>query len=153
MENVVILDASVAIKAILPNPLLPHCQALIQTFARVRPVAPALWGHETTSAISKAVHFGQLTADEGRQALGTLALLDVHLLTPEAEQNLAAFEWTLRLKRGAAYDCYCLALAETLNCDFWTADNRLFNALRRENLPWLCWIGDMPLDEANSIND
>jgi hypothetical protein len=43
MENVVILDASVAIKAILPNPLLPHCQALTQTFARVQPVDPALW--------------------------------------------------------------------------------------------------------------
>ena len=144
MENVVILDASVAIKAILPNPLLLHCQALTQTFAHVQPVAPALWGYETTSAIAKAVHFGQLTADEGRRALETLTLLDVRLLIPDTGQNQAAFEWTLRLKRAAAYDSYYLTLAETLNCDFWTADSRLFNALKQENLPWLRWIEDMP---------
>lgn len=144
MENVVILDASVAIKAILPNSLLPHCQALTQTFARVQPVAPALWGYETTSAIAKAVHFGQLTPDEGRQTLEALALLDVRLLVPDAGQNQSAFEWTLRLKRAAAYDSFYLALAETLNCEFWTADSRLFNALKQENLPWLRWIEDMP---------
>ena len=144
MENVVILDASVAIKAILPNPLLKHCQALTQTFALVQPVAPALWGYETTSAIAKAVHFGQLIPDEGRQALEMLALLDVRLLVPDAGQNQSAFEWTLRLKRAAAYDSFYLALAETLNCDFWTADSRLFNALKQENLPWLRWIEDMP---------
>lgn len=144
MEKVVILDASVAIKAILPNPLLLHCQALTQTFTRVQPVAPALWGYETTSAIAKAVHFGQLTADEGRRALETLTLLDVRLIIPDTGQNQAAFEWTLRLKRAAAYDSYYLTLAETLNCDFWTADSRLFNALKQENLPWLRWIEDMP---------
>jgi len=68
-EGIVIIDASVAIKAILLNPLQGHCMALVQTFIDVQPFAPALWIYETTSAISKAVHFEQLTESEGRQAL------------------------------------------------------------------------------------
>lgn len=148
MENIIVLDASVALKAVLPNPLLAHCQALVQTFARLQPVAPALWGYEITSAIAKAVHFEQLTLDEGRQALEALALLNVRLIPPDAEQNLAAFEWTLRLKRAAAYDSCYLALAETLNCEFWTADSRLFNALKDEGIGWLRWIEDIPPVDA-----
>ena len=51
-DSFIVLDASVAVKAILPNSLQAHCMALIQTFAEVQPAAPALWAHETTSAIT-----------------------------------------------------------------------------------------------------
>jgi len=144
MEKLLVLDASVAIKAILPNPLQGHCRALVETFAEVQPVSPALWGHETTSAISKTVHFGQITEAEGRLALEQLAALNVQLFTPNLEQNQAAFDWTIQLKRAAAYDSYYLALAQSLNCDFWTADSRLFNALKDERFKWLHWIEEIP---------
>jgi predicted nucleic acid-binding protein len=144
MEKMLVLDASVAIKAILPNPLQGHCRALVETFAEVQPVSPALWGHETTSAISKTVHFGQITEAEGRLALEQLAALNVQLFTPNLEQNQAAFDWTIRLKRAAAYDSYYLALAQSLDCDFWTADSRLFNALKDERFQWLHWIEEIP---------
>lgn len=55
MPKQVVVDASIAIKAILPNPLQAHCRALIATFVEVQPIAPALWAHETTSAIAKTV--------------------------------------------------------------------------------------------------
>jgi predicted nucleic acid-binding protein len=66
VEKLLVLDASVAIKAILPNPLQGNCRALVETFAEIQPVSPALWAYETTSAISKTVHFGQITEAEGR---------------------------------------------------------------------------------------
>ena len=144
MEKLLVLDASVAIKAILPNPLQGHCRALVETFAEVQPISPALWGHETTSAISKTVHFGQITEAEGRIALEQLAALNVQLFTPNLEHNQAAFDWTIRLKRAAAYDSYYLALAQSLECDFWTADSRLFNALKDERIKWLHWIEEIP---------
>jgi predicted nucleic acid-binding protein len=31
-------------------------------------------------------------------------------------------------------------VAERLNCDFWTADERLFNAVQ-ESLNWVKWVG------------
>lgn len=144
MEKRLVLDASVAIKAILPNPLQGHCQALVKTFAEIQPLSPALWVHETTSTISKAFHFGQITEAEGRQALELLAGLGVQLITPNLEQNQAAFDWTIRLKRAAATDSYYFALAQSLDCAFWTADSRLFNALKFERLKWLHRIEEIP---------
>jgi predicted nucleic acid-binding protein len=38
------------------------------------------------------------------------------------------------LNRAAAYDSFCLALAEAMQCELWTADRRLVNAV---NLPWV----------------
>lgn len=139
----VVIDASVAVKAVLPNPLQAHCLSLIQTFVQKQPVAPALWAHETTSAIAKAVHFGDITEKEARQVLEKLDTLGVRLFVADAEQNRAAFDWTLRLKRASAYDSYYLVLAQTLECDFWTADKRLFNALQSVPLTWLHWIEEL----------
>jgi predicted nucleic acid-binding protein len=141
--SLIVMDANVAVKAVLPNPLQGHCLALVQTFANVQPVAPALWAHETTSAIAKAVHFGEITENEGRQALEKLNALDVRLFVADADQNRAAFDWTLRLQRASAYDSYYLALAQILECDFWTADGRLFNALKDYRLGWLHWIEEL----------
>ena len=45
-----------------------------------------------------------------------------------------AYDWTLRLRRAAAYDSFYLALAETLGVDLWTTDRRLRTAV---DLPWV----------------
>jgi predicted nucleic acid-binding protein len=76
--------------------------------------------------------------------LEQLATLGVQLVTPDLEHNQAAFDWTIRLKRAAAYDSYYLALAQSLDCPLWTADSRLFNALKDERLEWLHWIEEIP---------
>ena len=142
-SKIAVIDASIAIKAIMPNPLQGHCRALVQTFADVQPVAPALWVYETTSAISKAVHFEQLTENEGRRALEQVDALGVQLFVSDLEQNRIAFGWTLELRRGSAYDSFYLVLAQSLDCDFWTADKKLFNALTDTQLNWLHWIEEL----------
>ena len=141
--SLVVIDASVAVKAVLPNSLQMHCLALVQTFVDVQPAAPALWAHETTSAIAKAVHFGEITEKEAHQMLEKLEALGVHLFVADAEQNRAAFAWTIRLKRASAYDSYYLVLAKVLECDFWTADKRLFNTLQEARLGWVHWIEEL----------
>lgn len=139
-SDLVVIDASVAVKAVLPNSLQANCLTLVQTFDQMQPVAPALWAHETTSVIAKAVHFKEITESEAHQALEKLDALGVRLFVADAEQNRAAFEWTLRLKRASAYDSYYIVLAQALDCDFWTADMRLFNALKEARLNWVHWI-------------
>jgi predicted nucleic acid-binding protein len=141
--GLVVIDASTAVKAVLPNPLQAHCLMLVETFVESQPAAPALWAHETTSAIAKAVHFGEINEQEARQALEKLDSLGVLLFVADAEQNLAAFEWTLRLKRASAYDSYYIVLAQALECEFWTADKHLFNALQDAKLGWVHWIEEM----------
>jgi predicted nucleic acid-binding protein len=144
-NDFVVIDASASVKAILPNSLQPHCLALVQTFANTQPAAPALWAHETTSAIAKAFHFEEITEKEARQALEKLEALEVRLFVADAEQNRAAFDWTLQLKRASAYDSYYLVVAQMLKCDFWTADRRLFNALQGASVTWVHWIEEMAL--------
>ncbi|MER3458171.1 MAG: hypothetical protein C4309_05650 [Chloroflexota bacterium] len=79
--------------------------------------APALWLYEITSALSKAVHFGDLTPDEGRRVLALVQKLDVQLRPPDDVQADLAFDWTMRLHWGTAYDSFYLALAEMLECE------------------------------------
>jgi len=143
INSLVVIDASVAVKAVLPNPLQTYCLELVQTFIEVQPAAPALWAYETTSAIAKSVHFGAITEGEALQALEELDALGVRLFVPDADQNLAAFHWTIQLKRASVYDSYYLVLAQTLECGFWTADKRLFNALQDSRPSWVHWIEEM----------
>jgi predicted nucleic acid-binding protein len=142
-DDITVIDASVAVKAVLPNHLQGSCRTLVLTFSEVQPAAPALWANETTSAIAKAVHFGEITEKEGRQALEQINLLNVYLFAPDVDQNRAAFDWALRLKRGSTYDSYYLVLALALECGLWTADRRLFNSLKDSRLSWLHWIEEL----------
>jgi predicted nucleic acid-binding protein len=52
-----------------------------------------------------------------------------------------ALELAVRFNRPAAYAAHYLALAEHLGCPFWTADERLYNAVRPD-LPYIQWLGD-----------
>lgn len=55
------------------------------------------------------------------------------------------FPLALRLaqefNRPRAYDTAYLALAELRRCEFWTADERLYNSVR-DRLDWVHWVGD-----------
>jgi predicted nucleic acid-binding protein len=100
--------------------------------------APTLWVYETTTALCKAVFFGLLTVDEAEDSLSLLQDLDIELVPPDAVQCRHAFAWTRRLNRAAAYDSFYLAVAESIGCELWTADQHLYNAV---NLPWVHLAG------------
>ena len=136
----VVIDASIAIKAVLPNPLQTQCQDLLVHLSSDQLLAPGSWIYETTSALSKAVFLGDITAEEGRMALSQINALGIQIAPMDTGQSFQAFEWTLRLKRAAAYDSFYLALAESLSCALWTADRRLKNAV---SLPWVRWVEEI----------
>jgi predicted nucleic acid-binding protein len=135
----VVIDASIAIKAILPNALQAQCQDLLAHLSASVVFVPGLWTYETTSALAKAVFFGDINAETGRRALSQILALGVQVAPMDGRQATEAFEWTIRLKRAAAYDSFYLSLAESLGCDLWTADRRLRNAV---SLPWVRWVED-----------
>lgn len=130
MNKYLVIDASFAFRLLLPGPLQKHCRTLVTQWQTegYELCAPTLWLYEITSALCKGVHFGLITRDEGQRALTLAYELGVHLFPPDTAQTTAAFDWTLHLKRAAAYDSFYLALAKTLRSDLWTADKHLFNA-------------------------
>lgn len=142
-KPVAVIDANLAVKTVIPNAVRAQCCAALDKLIRegYALVAPTLWSYEITSTVCKAIHFAYLTEEEGWRALNQLAALGVTLRPPDAIDNHNAVQWTLRLKRAAAYDSYYLALAERLNCELWTADQRLVNVAAQT---WVRGVGDTP---------
>ena len=136
-----VIDASFTFKTVVPNPLQERHRSVIRTLMGdgSQLVAPTLWTYETTSALTKAVYFEQLTLGDAQQALRDAAALGVRLVPPDDSRTLRALDWTVRLRRVAAYDSFYLALAEATECDLWTGDRRLRNAV---NLPWIRMVDD-----------
>ncbi len=141
-ERITVVDASIVLKAILPNPEIDRCQSALAQLNDQELVVPALWVYEVTSTLAKAVHFHQLSEEESKSVLHQAFTLDVKIIPPDEVQSSLALDWTLRLKRASAYDSFYLAIAEALEADFWTADQRLFNALKDLKLDWLHWTGE-----------
>jgi predicted nucleic acid-binding protein len=139
MTRSLVIDASFAFRLILPSPRQTHFRALMTQWKQdgYGMCAPMLWVYEITSALCKAVHFGQLRPDEGTRALVLAQGLDVQLIPPDDTQARLAFDWTMRLNRATAYDSFYLALTETLGCELWTTDKHLCNAVDR---PWVHWV-------------
>jgi predicted nucleic acid-binding protein len=136
MPKPLVVDASLAIRLILPDPRRSALVARMERWLQdgYELAAPDLWLYEMTTALCKAAFFGLVTAEEAENSLPLVSDLPIQLVAADAEQARLAFAWTRRLNRTAAYDSFYLALAESLGCQLWTADRRLHNAA---SLPWV----------------
>ena len=136
MPKSLVIDASLAMRLILPDRRRAALRARMERWLQegYELVAPDLWLYEMTSALCKAAFLGLITAEEAEDCLPLVSALAIELVAADAEQARLAFVWTQRLNRAAAYDSFYLALAESLNCELWTADRRLHNAV---GLPWV----------------
>ena len=145
MPSLVCADASILIKLITAESDSDRADTLWQQWQdqSVEVVAPALLPFELTSVLRNKVHRGLLTADEGEKAFDLMERLPVSIRAPFGLHR-RAWELATELNRPAAYDCHYLALAEIEGCEFWTADERLFNAVKHQ-LPWVRWLGDFQL--------
>lgn len=132
-----IIDASVFIKAHIINPDQERCLYLLNQLKKSKIVVPSLWFNEVTSVLAKLVQFGQISKQEGKDTLQLALTLDADVIEPDRSQCQLALEWAFRLNRASAYDCFYLAIADSLNIPFWTADKRLNNSLKDMNLIWL----------------
>ena len=83
-----------------------------------------------------------ITYDEARQVLTDLFSIGVRLKFSRYEEISAdAMELAHRFDLPATYDAHYLALALRENCEYWTADTRLWNSVKRK-LSWVRWLGD-----------
>jgi len=136
----VVVDSGLVYLALLPNPQQLKLRQSIITWQDLGITlnAPALWHYEFTSIISKAVHFKQINRAEAEALLELGNTFDIQFYVPDAALNRAAFEWTLKLQRASAYDSFYLALAQQLQCELWTVDQRLYRAV---NATWVRYAG------------
>jgi predicted nucleic acid-binding protein len=137
----VCVDANLVIKLVVEENYSHEARALWRTWhqSNYQIAAPSLLRFEITSVLRKHISRGLRTLQESRQALQLALAFNIHYLEP-IDFHLRAFDLAERLGRPAAYDTHYLALAEHLACEFWTADQRLVNAVQ-DTLPWVKWLG------------
>jgi len=141
----VVTDASFCLSILLNHPLQKASLVVADTLKREgkQMVAPSLWAYETTSSICKAVHFQMVTKNDAHQIIALLEAMGVQLIPPDDVNNKRAFDLTMRLKRAASYDSYYLALAESLKCDLWTADKKLYQAGQDNGMAWVRYVSEV----------
>jgi predicted nucleic acid-binding protein len=138
-----VIDANLAI-----NTALNLSESLERFWERlnqdqITPCAPRLWMSETTSAVRTYLAQKQINAAEAQQALLTIHALGVEIIDEDKALCLRALELAGMLGQSKAYDAFYLAVAEKMETDFWTADQRLYNRCRNDlGLEWIHWINE-----------
>ncbi len=137
MNSWVCTDANLVLRLALPQEGYQQARALWQRWRQEGQeiVAPLLLRYEITSVLRNHVYRNLISLEQGRRALSRLLALPISFYTASGLHQLA-WELATQLGRPNAYDAHYLALAETLGCEFWTADIRLYNAVK-EQLPWV----------------
>ncbi len=138
----VCVDASLILASLVPD---PFSQTVAQLLAQWEGegqtlIAPTLLAFEVTANLRRFVYTQVLTGEEGDQALRHFLRLPIRLSAQRGLYPLA-FKLAEEFNRPRAYDSAYLALAQLRRCDFWTADERLYNSVRAE-LPWVHFVGN-----------
>lgn len=119
----IVIDASVAVKWVMPEPDSNTAEAL-----HTQPlIAPDLWLVEAANALWRNVVSKSITQVQASQALMKLRASPVTTLSSR-DYLASALELAIRL-RHPIYDCVYLAVAENENTYVVTADTRFAKAV------------------------
>lgn len=101
-------------------------------------VAPTLFYYEVTNALYRMSKAGQMTIEQAKEALTDALSFNITLYGHRQLPNLhqTAFDLVNQFNLPASYDAHYLALAQHLNCDFYTGDKRLYNTVKNQ----ISWI-------------
>jgi len=142
MSGEIVVDASLALKWVLEEPYSAEANDLLENWGgqKNKLLAPTLFLYEVANALAKRIQRQQLTLAQGKERLGFF-LESGPLLQQIGAVHPRALELADRFRLPTAYDAHYLALAEFEQCEFWTADERLWNSVKRE-LRWVRWLGE-----------
>jgi predicted nucleic acid-binding protein len=141
----IVIDANITVALFVNLPYSSQAEHLFRLWRQqdIELFAPALWPAEVISALRKVVTAGQMDSDDARLALASLERFPIQVIIPDAALMDSSLIWAERLDQAVAYDAQYIALAESLAAEFWTADQRLLRSIRRWNVNWTHWVGDV----------
>jgi predicted nucleic acid-binding protein len=99
-------------------------------------VAPTLLFYEVTNGLYQQQKNNILSPETIWQTLELSLELPITLVN-EANLHLKAREIAMRYNLPATYDAHYLALAEWMDIELWTADQRLVNTLKPFKVKWV----------------
>lgn len=136
------VDASLVVAWLLPEELSGEAirlrdrlRALGENF-----VAPSLIVYEVSSTLRRAIYRKRVPFEFANDALEAFKYFPIQARDPASLLD-TAWTWGQTLNAPRLYDMYYLALAETEQCDLWTADRR-FARLVGGKSSRVHWVGD-----------
>ncbi|MGH2493284.1 MAG: type II toxin-antitoxin system VapC family toxin [Ktedonobacteraceae bacterium] len=142
--NCIVVDTSVAIKWAIKEEDSHIALALLYelTDKGLIILAPGLLSYETTNVLYQHIRKGLFSLDEAQAALSEIIFdLITFDFTHTSDLCIRAIQLAQQFALPAAYDAQYLALAESKQCELWTADKRLWRAVK-DQLSWVRWLGD-----------
>ncbi|MCY4447780.1 MAG: type II toxin-antitoxin system VapC family toxin [Chloroflexi bacterium] len=142
MSEFVVVDASLAVKWLLEEEYSDRATALTLLWDEqgIQPIAPFLLPFEVANALHRRVVRGEMEVEAAAGLMQDLMAVGV-ALTETPDLHRRALELASQLRQGAAYDAHYLALAESLDCELWTADQRFYRAAS-PSIGNVRWIGE-----------
>lgn len=142
-DNIVVVDASVAIKWVLKEPLSEEALLALKQWSdkQTKIISPCLLMFEVANAIYKRFVRKELTIEQAKQRVELFNSF-APALDFGFKDQVRVLDLAQKLNRPSTYDLYYLVLAEKNECEFWTADEKLWNAVK-SSLAWVKWIGDL----------
>jgi predicted nucleic acid-binding protein len=144
MKNVVVVDTSIVIKWIIDEPDSDIAMTLLVKWISegTTIIAPLLLAYEVANVLYQRLHKGLITLDETEQLLTYVLLKAIDLDISQSHiLSIRAIKLSHQFSLPAVYDAHYLALAERENCQYWTADKRLLNAINGK-LSWVHKLED-----------
>jgi predicted nucleic acid-binding protein len=138
-----VLDASVALKWVLPEALSPKAVRLRNDFRNHvhELIAPDIFPVEVAHALTRAERQKIIQPPQGTKRLIAVMRFppDLHPYLPLLSR---AFAISSAMRVGV-YDCLYIALAEREGCELVTADNKMVNTLQK-HFPFISSLASMP---------
>ena len=127
MSRFVVVDASLAFKWLIEEVDSDKADSLVEVWNDwgIQTVAPYFMSAEVTNILLQRMKRGEISLDEGLRLIEKLLSSGIELHNPP-DIHRRALELASELGQGAAYDSHYLALAESLDCEMWTADERFY---------------------------
>ena len=124
------LDASLVLTWLLPAQRSSGANTAYEELRdqRYALFAPPLLYVEVPSVLRAEVYFQHLSLEEGKAAFSSFCGLAVESLNHD-ELHLRAWSLARDLNLTKVYDAQYLAAADLLDCELWTMDKRLINAV------------------------
>src|SRR5215472_9073363 len=133
MKNAVVVDASIAIKWVLKETDSHIALALLNDWIdeEIAIHAPSLLTYEVTNAFYRRIRKGEIPFyDIGRGLTEIIYKVIIFDFTEEPDFNIRAMELGQQFGLPATYDSHYLALTESMGCELWTADLRMWNTIK-----------------------
>jgi predicted nucleic acid-binding protein len=134
MTSTAVIDANIAIYAVLPSPFHQAAISLLRRLVEEGIViyVPHLWLCEVGSGIRKIATLTRLP--EEQKILQAAFDLPVEIADEDYDLYLSAYKLAKELNQKTIYDAIYIALANRVNGVFFTADRSLYHNCRNKRI-------------------